>query len=411
MKIAVVNNFFPPRPGGSSHLADHLAKEYAKAGHEVLVMTASYLEAPATEEHEGFRVVRIPAWTLPKNRFASNFDIGFTISPRAKKRVFDVLDNFAPDVIHQHGQFFDLTWLSGWWARKRRVPTLLSIHTRLESPLSKFNSLIYGLADQLLVAPLMKIHRPVLVVMDVLMDEYINRRYKRSISGRVVIPVGIDAATLKSGNGAIARARHDLGDRHIVLSIGHVIPQRSRLALVRALPAVLARFPNVAVIVIGGVYHDEFLHEAKQLGVEKAIYALGALPQAAIPDYLAAADLEVHELEGIGFGTASLEALAVGIPVVARIRPDNFVDIVIENGREMFLAPPVSAEDQRADPDALAIVLNSILEDPGRARASVSINAQTLIEEHFTIRRVAERHLAKLHELVLDSKATKLVGN
>ncbi|MCW2757911.1 MAG: hypothetical protein JWO46_1657, partial [Nocardioidaceae bacterium] len=40
MRIAVVNNFFPPRPGGSSHLADHLARQYAARGHEVLVLTA-----------------------------------------------------------------------------------------------------------------------------------------------------------------------------------------------------------------------------------------------------------------------------------------------------------------------------------------------------------------------------------
>ena len=406
MRIAVVNNFFPPRPGGSSHLADHLAKEYAKAGHDVLVVTAAYKDSAAVEERDGLRIVRIPAWTLPKNRFASNFDIGFTISPRAKRSVFDILDDFAPDVIHQHGQFFDLTWLSGWWARKRRVPTLLSIHTRLESPLSRFNSLIYRMADLLLVAPLMRVHRPTLVVMDVLMNEYIDKRYRKSIKGKVVIPVGIDPETLRSGTGQIARDRHDLGDRHVILSIGHVIPQRSRLALVRALPAVLEKFPNVAVIVIGGVYHDEFLHEAKQLGVEHVIYALGSLPQEAIPDYLAAADLEVHELEGLGFGTASLEALAVGIPVVAAIRPNNFVDIVLEDGRELFIAPFISLRDERADPAALATVINSILQDPARARLQVSTNAKALIQDHFTIQRVAEKHLATLSEMAQCAQVT-----
>lgn len=399
MKIAVVNNFFPPRPGGSSHLSDHLAKKYAEAGHEVLVLTATYNDAPAVEERDGLRIVRIPAWTLPKTRFAANFDIGFTISPRAKRRVFDVLDDFAPDVIHQHGQFFDLTWLSGWWARSRSVPTLLSIHTRLESPLSRFNSAVYGLADRLLVAPLMRLHRPRLVVMDVLMDRYIDRRYARAISGKVNIPVGIDPSVLRGGDAKVARDRLGVGDRHIILSLGHVIPQRSRIALVRALPYLLAEHPDVAVVVVGGVYHDEFLHVARELGVEHAIIALGAVPQREVPDFLAAADLEVHELEGEGFGTASLEALAVGIPVVAAVRRDNFLELTIEDGRELFIAPFVSPSIEHADPRELARVLSRVLQDPVAARERVSQNAKRFIDDHFTIERVARAHLEVLSSL------------
>ena len=175
MRIAVVNNFFPPRPGGSSHLADHLAKKYAAAGHEVLVLTAGYKGAPAREERDGLTIVRIPAWTLPKTRLAANFDIAFTMSPRTKREVFALLDGFEPDVIHQHGQFFDLTWMTGWWARSRKVPTLLSIHTRLYSP-NALNNFIYRVADAVMVKPLMRVHRPRLVLMYVLMDRYIDQR-------------------------------------------------------------------------------------------------------------------------------------------------------------------------------------------------------------------------------------------
>lgn len=405
MKIAVVNNFFPPRPGGSSHLADHLSRQYAESGHEVLVITATYKDAPIRESRHGFEVVRIPAWTLPKTRFAANFDIGFTSSPRAKRRIFELLDEFQPDVIHQHGQFFDLTWLTGWWARKRGVPTLLSIHTRLESPLSKVNSAIYSLADRLLVAPLMRLHRPRLVVMDVLMRQYIEKRYSRCISGTVAIPVGIDPQTLRGGDANVARTRLGLTDEHVILSIGHVIPQRSRIALSRALPTILERIPNAKVVVVGGVYHDEFLHIASELGVREAIITVGALPQREVPDFLAAADLEVHELEGEGFGTASLEALAVGVPVVAAVRPDNFIDLPLADGRELFIAPFIGNDETKADPEALARVIVGVLEDPRSAREQVEKHAARFIEENFTIDRVAARHLDTLSEMVRTSKA------
>ncbi len=399
MRIVVVNNFFPPRPGGSSHLADHLAVQYALAGHEVLVLTASYLDAPAEEHRDGIRIVRVPAWVLPKNRFAANFDIAFTISPKAKRTVYAILDEFAPDVIHQHGQFFDLTWLSGMWARKHRVPTLLSIHTRLYSPNSLHN-FIYRAGDALLVNPMMRIHKPKLVVMDVLMDEYIDARYRRAHSGKVTIPVGINPQALVGGDAALARKRHELGKRHILLSLGHVIPQRNRLALIEALPTVLKSYPDLAVIVIGGVYFDAFVHRAKELGVDHAVLALGAMPQKSIPDYLAAADLEVHELDGQGFGTASLEALAVGIPVVACIKTNNFVDVIVEDRVHLYLTPPLSDRDGRADPEALAATLLEVLADPAGARAKVGAHARALIDKHFTIQRVTAKHLEVLTGLV-----------
>ena len=399
MRIAVVNNFFPPRPGGSSHLADHLAKHYAARGHEVLVVTASYGDAPGRESRDGFDIVRIPAWTLPKTRFAANFDIAFTISPRAKRRVFDALDAFAPDAVHQHGQFFDLTWLSGWWARSRRKPTLLSIHTRLESPLSRFNSFVYAVADTILVTPLMRLHRPRLVVMDRLMDRYIARRYRRAISGKVVIPVGIDPERMRGGDPSVLPARLEAGDRPIIVSLGHVIPQRNRIALVRALPAVLEKHPRALVVVVGGVYHDEFLKLADELGVRDSILAIGARPQSEIPDTLAAAALEVHELEGQGFGTASLEALGAGVPVVAGVRSDNFIEVALTDGVELFLVPPRGPADERADIAGLAATICRVLDDPAAAREHVSANAMALIDDHFTIEAVGDKHLAVLEEM------------
>lgn len=403
MRIAVVNNFFPPRPGGSSHLSDHLAREYAAAGHEVLVLTASYQDAPATEERDGFRIVRIPAWILPKTRFAANFDIAFTISPSTRKAVYGLLDEFAPDVIHQHGQFFDLTWITGAWARKHRVPTLLSIHTRLYSP-NALNNAIYAAGDFLLVKPLMWLHKPRLVVMDVLMDAYIRARYRGAYSSTVNIPVGIDTHHLRTGDGATARADLGLADEdQVILSIGHVIPQRNRVPLIRALPAILERHPHAKVVIVGTVYHDECLHLADELGVRHAVVAPGAVPQARIPDYLAAADVECHELDGQGFGTASLEALAVGTPVVAAIRPDNFLEIVVVDGVHLYLSDPVSSDDGRADPASLGRVINDVLDDPAAARARISENAHALMEERFDIAVVANRHLETLAALVAAS--------
>ena len=74
-----------------------------------------------------------------------------------------------------------------------------------------------------------------------------------------------------------------------------------------------------------------------------------------------------------------------------------------DNGRELFIVPPVSATNPGADPAALAGLVNTILDDPAAAREAVSANARRFIEEHFTIDAVAERHLEVLQDLVRET--------
>jgi glycosyltransferase involved in cell wall biosynthesis len=389
MRIAVVNNFFPPRVGGSSHLSDALARGYAAAGHDVLVLTAAYRDAPARETRDGLRIVRLPSWTLPQTRFSIAFDISFTSRPTLPRRLRRVLDDFAPDVIHQHGQFFDLTWATGVWARRRKVPTLLSVHTRLENPYALY-SRVFRALDRVLVWPFLRAHRPRIVVMDALMDAYIRDRYAGAYSGLEYIPVGVDPRWVRGGDAAVVRARHNLGDAPVILSVGHVIPLRDRVALVEAMPAVLAEFPDARLLVVGGVYYDHFLTRARELGVADAVISVGARPKTDIPHYLAAATVECHE-QGFGLGTASLEAMASGVPVIAPVRSDNFPGIQLVDGGNVFLT-------DRDRPASLAERLVAALRDPESTR-TVAKAGQELIDRHFALDRVVDRHLAVLHDL------------
>ncbi|WGD38081.1 glycosyltransferase family 4 protein [Lysinibacter sp. HNR] len=398
MRIVVVNNFFPPRPGGSSHLSESLAIEYAREGNEVLVLTAGYKNTPAKEERDGLTIIRIPSWRLPKNPLSANFDIAFTISPRVKKRVFSVLDSFKPDIIHQHGQFFDLTWISGWWARKHSVPTVLSIHTRLYSP-KAINNTIFKVADAILVKPLMRLHKPRLVVMDELMDKYIDKRYSGAHRAKSYIPVGIDPNALRGGNAQKGFERMGLSpDVPIILSIGHVIPQRSRVALMEALPQILQHYPDLKVVIVGGLHDKKFLHKAEALGVTHAVLTLGAQPKSEIPDYLAASKMEIHELEGQGFGTASLEALAAGVPVVACVHTHNFVEVILEDRKHLFITPFVNGSQVKADPKKLADTVIEVLRLSDEAHLALSRASQKLIEENFTIHNVSKQHLEAFHQ-------------
>ena len=172
----MVNNFFVPRPSGSVHLTEGLAKNLTALGHEVLIITAAHQDAAEDEIRDGYRVVRLPCWAPPKTRLSFNYDIPVTLSPRNFRRLFKILDDFGPDVLHQHGQFFDLTWMSAIWARRRHVPTVLTVHTALVHS-DRIAGAVLWLGDMLLVRPFIAIGRPHIVLIDWFIDGYVRSRY------------------------------------------------------------------------------------------------------------------------------------------------------------------------------------------------------------------------------------------
>ena len=388
MRIAVVNSFFPPRVGGSAHLSSALAEGYARAGHEVVVISAAYRDAPEFEERDGIKIYRLPAATLPHfKRLSVSFDIAFTARRSVRGRVAAILDDFRPDVMHQHGQFFDLTWVTGMWARKHKVPVLLSVHTRLESPSIPY-AIAFRIIDKGLVAPILRLYKPVFVVMDVHMDSYIRSRYRHGISGLEVIPVGVHPERLRTGNGDAVREKYDLGDRPVILSVGHVIPLRDRMALVEALPRIRKAVPDVRLVVVGNVYTDAYQQRARELKVEDLVVSTGAVPSIEIPDFLAAAAVESHDVQGYGLGTASLESMGAGVPVVAAVRRDNFPGVELISGRNCWLVPLENT-------GALADALVDAITHPDK-RSEVGERGRELVLKHFTMDVVLERHLEVL---------------
>ncbi len=364
-------------------MSDALARQVAAAGHEVLVLAAAYRDAPAEEERDGFRIVRLPSFALT-SKIAFNYDIPFTASPKNVRRVFRLLDEFDPDVVHQHGQFFDLTWMSSVWARRRRVPTVLTVHTRFQSPF-RMHAAAMRIADYLVVRPFVRLGHPYVVPVDVFVREYVTDRFGISSDRVIDIPVGIEAERFGATDRPVMRARLGIADRPMLLSVGHVIPLRDRLALVEAMPKLLEHSPDLVVVVVGKIYDERFLRRARALGVDHALITTGEVPRGDVPLYAAAADVEAHDLQGLGFGTASLEMLAAGVAVVAVVRADNYPTAHFVDGEHLILATS-------SEPDVLATAIARLIADPA-LRARVGAGGRRLIESHFSIESVAARYL------------------
>jgi glycosyltransferase-like protein len=146
-----------------------------------------------------------------------------------------------------------------------------------------------------------------------------------------VIPNGVDAARFAAGaSDAAGRARWRDKLGRYVLALGGIEPRKASIDLIEAF-ALLRRQggPDMAGLrlVFGGGetlfdyrdYRAAFDARAAELGVTPAI--VGVLADGEVPTLVAEASVLAMVSAREGFGLAGMEALAAGVPVVARDLP------------------------------------------------------------------------------------------
>jgi len=161
--------------------------------------------------------------------------------------------------------------------------------------------------------------------------------------------------------GAI-RARYGLAETaRVVACVGGIQRRKGQLDLVEAAERRALDFPDVVFVLAGGAGDAEYLAVLQEriaaLGLRDRFRLIGFEPE--IRDLLSISTALVHPSHSEGFGLAILEAMAVGLPVVATLcgGPEE----LIEDGVSGLLVPP-------QHPPALAAALRRVLGDPARAR-------------------------------------------
>jgi glycosyltransferase involved in cell wall biosynthesis len=385
VRILVVNSFFPPRTTGSAHFTFDVAREFVRQGHEVWVVTTSLPGAAECEEIDGVHVVRLRAWSVTPGSLAFNYALPFVTARGVMRRLNRLFDEIRPDVVHQNGQFFDLTFLTTWIARRRGVPRVLTVHTPLTHTNPVLKAIIAGI-DRTVLRSLNTVGRPVVVGVDRFVCDMVQRRYRPHGAQVRFIPATLRVDAFSTGTGETIRERFGLGDAPVILSVGHVIPIRSRVPLIRALPYVVKEFPDVKVLVVGEVYYDEFHQVAAQLGVLEHLVAVGRVLHADVTDYLAAATVASHDLDGHMLGISTLESMAARVPIYARVRRDVFPGINLDEWPELRIV-----ED--AEPESIAESICELLRSAD-LRARVAVRQVEFVNRYFRVDVIAAQYLS-----------------
>jgi glycosyltransferase involved in cell wall biosynthesis len=189
-----------------------------------------------------------------------------------------------------------------------------------------------------------------------------------------------------------AAARRRLGiasDAEVVVNVARQEYQKGQAHLMEA-AAILARSrPRLVVLIAGREGHasHRLLDRGDRLGLGDRIRFLGHRDD--VPEILAAADVFAFPSVYEGLGGAVLEAMALGLPIVASDIPA--LREVVEDGANGFLVPPESPPD-------LALALERILDSPSLASAFGSRSLE-IFRGRFTLQQSAERMVNLYHRV------------
>lgn len=126
-----------------------------------------------------------------------------------------------------------------------------------------------------------------------------------------VVANGVDVEALQPRDRAQARARLGLPDAPTVVCVGRLAEQKGQDLLLRAWPAVAAAVPGARLVLVG----DGPERVALEAGSRNDVQFAGSRDDA--PDWLAAADVVALPSRWESTPLISLEAMAMGRPVVA----------------------------------------------------------------------------------------------
>lgn len=377
-RVVILSSEFPPGPGGIGTHAHQLALQLVHHGWHVVVASPQELsggsEIETFNHAQPFRVVRLrqPPTIVAK--------LGYRAAVIAR-----LLRSERPHLIVASGE--RMVWLAA--ALAGRTPVVAIGHAMEFNVPARWQRVLNRQTYQ----------RAANVIC---VSEYTASRM-RQLGVRPmhaeVIPNGADESRFglcEQRDRRAFRDRHGLGDSPFLITVGSVHPRKGQDVVIRALPRILERHPNMHYVSIGQPYkRDEFMEIARSLGVADRVHILGVLSADEVVHGLNAATLFVmasqHTPNGDfeGFGIAVVEAALCGRAAV--VSDNSGVMEAIEPG-ETGLVATIS------DPRSIADRVNELMDSPDRlARMSTLARERAITYKTWTMRGVEyDRALRKV---------------
>jgi glycosyltransferase involved in cell wall biosynthesis len=204
-----------------------------------------------------------------------------------------------------------------------------------------------------------------------------------------VLPTGLDLTPYQAADGTAVRQKQGWGEQKVLISAGRLAKEKSWDVLIEAAAEVMGEVENVRLVILGEGDERRNLEKlAKKLGVADKVDLPGVVAFEEVPGYLAAADLfcfaSVSETQGL----VTMEAMSVGLPVVA-VAASGTSDVV-EDGMDGLLTD--------SDAHELAQAIIRVLQDD-ELREGLKTAALKKVDS-FDIKKQSEQMVGVYHQAI-----------
>lgn len=411
-KILVVSDFlFPDGFGGANKVAYYTARGLRAAGADVRLLVRSATPELAAGGH----VEGMPTFRYAVQRKTA---LHFVRSARGKIRYGLQCLAANPDgpfdgvVAHQpltagailgHPMVRNAAWIYIFhspWEEEYRLKA--RYHGAANGNLLRWNAAIRRFAE----ARVLKRCRRIIVL-----SRFMQARLEAThgLGGRsVIIPGGVDTAVFHPASDRSA-ARDMLGwprDRLILLTVRNLRPRTGVENLIRAAGKLRALSGRFEVVIVGRGSMEAVLKQmVADRSLESIVAFAGGLPEEKLAACYRAADMFVLPTEALeGFGMATVEALASGLPVIGT--PVGATPEILSPVGDDWLT-------RDSSPSALAEKIGErirwVSEHPG-AYESIRRHCRELAEVHYSWQKILPRWQDCCRTAIFETRSSPLSG-
>lgn len=332
MKIGIFTDTYNPTVSGVVTSINMIEQEMKKRGHEVYVFAPSKSIQP-NDNQSLYMLKSMPLLVARqyKNRLAA-----FYSRDIAKK-----IKEIGLDIVHTQSEF-SVGLFGKIISRKFDIPFIHTYHTMWEDYLHyiipvKGTRNIYPKRFARTLSRTFARKAECIITPSKKTEKYLKYKCKIKNKPIYIIPTGIDIEPFNSNNFSKEdrdNLKEKLGikkDEKVILFLGRIGEEKSIDVIMENMPTIFKTIKNAKFLIVGDGPSKEPLEEqAKSLNISDKVIFTGKVPWNEVPKYYNLGDVFVNasltETQGLTF----IEAMAAGIPIVAKYAP-NLTEFITNN--------------------------------------------------------------------------------
>ena len=323
MKIGIFTDTYNPVTSGVVTSINMVEQEMKKRGHEVYVFTTSKSVQP-NENQTLYMLNSIPLLIAKqyKNRIATFYS----------REIAKQIKELNLDIVHTQTEF-SIGAFGKIISRKYNIPFIHTYHTMWEdyvhyiSPIKGRNIHLKRFARSFSRAFVRKAE--CVITPSNKTAKYL--KYKCNVKNKpiYIVPTGIDIVPFKRDNfteESRNKLKESLGikpNEKVILFLGRVASEKSIDIIMDVMPSIFKEHPEYKFLIVGdGPSRKDLEDQAKKLNIQSNVIFTGKVPWNEGPKYYNLGDVFVNasltETQGLTF----IEAMAAGVPIVAKYAPN-----------------------------------------------------------------------------------------